>query len=87
LPSIRTHGNWTGQPLLLASYFFDQPTHLRDIVTPRSGERRHMWTRKDIDGRAYGSSRPVYILTSHDTFSAAENFAYAMQTHKRAIIN
>lgn len=71
---------------LLASYFFDQPTHLSDIVTPRSGERQHMWTRKDIDGRRYGPSRPVYILTSHDTFSAAEDFAYAMQTHKRAII-
>jgi C-terminal processing protease CtpA/Prc len=71
---------------LLASYFFDQPTHLSDIVAPRSGARQAMWTRKDIDGRPYGSSRPVYILTSHATFSAAEDFAYAMQTRKRAVV-
>jgi C-terminal processing protease CtpA/Prc len=45
-----------------------------------------MWTRKDVDGSRYGSTRPVYILTSRATFSAAEDFAYAMQTRKRAII-
>lgn len=71
---------------LLASYFFDQPTHLSDVIAPRTGERLHMWTRRHIDGRRYGSIRPVYILTSHATFSAAEDFAYAMQTQKRATI-
>jgi hypothetical protein len=71
---------------LFASYFFDQPTHLSDVVAPRTGERLHMWTRKDVDGSRYGSTRPVYILTSRATFSAAEDFAYAMQTRKRAII-
>jgi hypothetical protein len=71
---------------LLASYFFDQPTHLSDVVAPRTGERLHVWTRKDIEGRHYGSTRPVYILTSRATSSAGEDFAYAMQTQKRAII-
>jgi C-terminal processing protease CtpA/Prc len=71
---------------LLASYFFDQPTHLSEVVAPRTGERLHMWTRKDIEGRHYGSTRPVHILTSHATCSAGEDFAYAMQTQKRAII-
>jgi hypothetical protein len=71
---------------LLASYFFDQPTHLSDVVAPRTGERLHMWTRKDIEGSRYGSVRPIYILTSHATFSAGEDFAYAMQTRKRATI-
>jgi hypothetical protein len=71
---------------LLASYFFDQPTHLSDVIAPRTGERLHMWTRSDVEGRHYGATRPVYILTSHATFSAAEDFAYAMQTRKRATI-
>jgi retinol-binding protein 3 len=71
---------------LLASYFFDQPTHLSEVIAPRTGERLQMWTRKDIEGRHYGSTRAVYILTSHATFSAGEDFAYAMQTRKRAII-
>lgn len=71
---------------LLASYFFDQPTHLSDVVAPRTGERLQMWTRKRVQGRHYGSTRPIYILTSHATFSAGEDFAYAMQTLKRAIV-
>lgn len=71
---------------LLASYFFDEPTHLSDVVAPRSGERLSMWTRRDVAGRRYGATRPVYILTSRATFSAAEDFAYAMQTRKRAVV-
>lgn len=71
---------------LLASYFFDQPTHLSDVVAPRSGERLQMWTRKEVQGRRYGEGRPIFILTSHGTFSAGEDFAYAMQTRKRATI-
>lgn len=71
---------------LLASYFFDQPTHLSDVIAPRTGERLQMWTSKDIEGKRYGTTRPVTILTSHATFSAAEDFAYAMQTRKRATI-
>ena len=71
---------------LLASYFFDEPTHLSEVLAPRTGERLQMWTRKDIEGRHYGSTRPVYILTSRATFSAGEDFAYTMQTRKRAII-
>jgi C-terminal processing protease CtpA/Prc len=45
-----------------------------------------MWTSKEIEGTRYGEARPVFILTSRDTFSAAEDFAYAMQTRKRATI-
>jgi hypothetical protein len=71
---------------LLASYFFDRPTLLSEVVAPRSGERLQMWTRGKVDGAHYGSARPVYILTSHATFSAGEDFAYAMQTRKRAIV-
>ena len=71
---------------LLASYFFDRPTHLSDVVAPRTGERLSMWTSGNVEGRHYGVSRPVYILTSRATFSAAEDFAYAMQTRKRATI-
>jgi len=71
---------------LLASYFFDRPTHLSDVVAPRSGERLQTWTHKGVQGSRYGASRPIFILTSHATFSGGEDFAYAMQTHKRATI-
>jgi hypothetical protein len=84
---LRNNGGGSMESVaLLASYFFDQPTHLSDVVAPRSGERLHMWTRRNIEGRRYGSIRPVYILTSRATFSAAEDFAYALQTRKRATV-
>ena len=34
-------------------------------------------------GRHYGTSRPLYVLTSDRTFSGAEEFAYDVQTQRR----
>jgi hypothetical protein len=39
-----------------------------------------------VPGRVYGSEKPIYILTSKRTFSAAEAFAYDLQALKRATI-
>jgi Peptidase family S41 len=39
-----------------------------------------------VPGRVFGSKRPIYILTSKRTFSAAEAFAYDFQALKRATI-
>jgi Peptidase family S41 len=39
-----------------------------------------------VPGRIFGSEKPVYILTSKKTFSAAEAFAYDLQALKRATI-
>ena len=39
-----------------------------------------------MPGKRYGQSRPVYILTSEDTFSAGEDFAYALKNNGRALI-
>jgi C-terminal processing protease CtpA/Prc len=36
-----------------------------------------------VSGRYYGRTKPVYVLTSGDTFSGAEEFAYDIQTQKR----
>lgn len=36
-----------------------------------------------VRGVHYGTTRPVYVLTSDRTFSAAEEFAYDLQTQKR----
>jgi hypothetical protein len=84
---LRENGGGKAESVaLLASYFFEQPTHLSDIENPRTGERKEMWTSNEIEGTRYGSARPVYLLTSRNTFSAAEDFAYAMQTRKRAFI-
>jgi Peptidase family S41 len=39
-----------------------------------------------VPGRVFGSEKPIYILTSKKTFSAAEAFAYDFQALKRATI-
>ena len=36
-----------------------------------------------VTGRHYGTTRPVYVLTSDGTFSGAEEFAYDLQTQRR----
>lgn len=69
----------------LASYLFDVPTRLNDIRR-RDGEVRQYWSRPTVPGTRFGSAKPVYVLTSAGTFSAAEDFAYALQTRKRATV-
>jgi C-terminal processing protease CtpA/Prc len=43
-------------------------------------------TKATVTGRHYGTTRPVYVLTSDRTFSGAEEFAYDVQTQKRGEI-
>lgn len=81
--------NRGGEPdgvALLASYLFEQRTHLNDIYL-RDGDRTEQhWTSDKIDGPRYGATRKVYILTSHNTVSAGEDFAYALKNLKRATL-
>lgn len=79
-------GGSTESVLVLASYFFDQRTRLNDTVFPREGVTVEGWTLDQLEGPRYGQQKPVYILTSRGTFSAAEDFAYAMQQQKRAVV-
>ncbi|MCI0525782.1 MAG: S41 family peptidase [Acidobacteria bacterium] len=69
----------------ISSYLFDKRTHLNDIYTRPSNSTREFWTREDVPGKRYGD-KPVYILTSKRTFSAAEEFTYNLKNLKRATI-
>jgi hypothetical protein len=82
--------NGGGAPDLIAvliSYLFDEkPVHLYDQVSRRDGTNIQAWTNPAVLGKRFGSIKPVYVLTSKDTFSAAENLAYTLQQFKRARI-
>ena len=71
---------------LLSSYLFDDVVHLNDFYWRESDETRQFWTSPHVQGRRYGVSKPVYILTSTRTFSAAEEFTYNLKNLKRATI-
>ncbi len=71
---------------LLTSYLFDERTHLNDLVWRESGKERveHFWTTDAVSGQRFGGKKPIYVLTSKRTFSAAEEFSYNLKNLKRA---
>jgi C-terminal processing protease CtpA/Prc len=82
----------------ISSYLFDKRTHLNDVLTRRkdaSGRQmgpdefstQEFWANDpEVPGRKYGGTKPVYVLTSGVTFSAAEEFTYNLKALKRATI-
>jgi len=80
--------NGGGSPatvVLLCSYFFDEPTHLNDIYNRTTGQTRQHWSHEVLPGKKL-VGKDVYVLTSARTFSGAEEFAYNLQSQKRATI-
>jgi hypothetical protein len=71
---------------LLVSYFVDQRTRLNDIWDRDTNLTTQQWTEDKVDGKRYGSTKPVVILTGPGTMSAGEDFAYTMQAMKRATV-
>ncbi len=71
---------------LVASYLLPPHTHINDLWTRSTDSTEQFFTRDSVAGRHYGADKPVYVLTSHDTFSGGEEFAYDLKTQKRATI-
>jgi Peptidase family S41/N-terminal domain of Peptidase_S41 in eukaryotic IRBP len=82
----RSRGGDPGMVALLCSYLVDEPLHLNDLHARRDGTTTQFWTLPYVPGPRFGGRKPVYVLTSADTFSAAEEFAYNMQQHGRGTI-
>lgn len=71
---------------MLASYLLDERTHMTDIYY-RAGDRtEQMWSSDVVPGAHYGQKKEVYVLTSKHTFSAAEDFSYALKSLKRITV-
>jgi hypothetical protein len=80
----RNHGGSPNAVVLWCSYFFpDGSTHLNDIFDADTGETRQFWSLAYLPGSRY-LDRPVYVLTSSETFSGGEDFAYTLQAQGRA---
>jgi C-terminal processing protease CtpA/Prc len=72
---------------LLCSYLFPPhpAIHLNDLYWGDTDKTHQWWTVPYLSGPRY-LDKAVFVLTSPDTFSAAEEFAYDLQTLKRATI-
>jgi len=69
----------------LCSYFFDEKLHLNSLYYREGNETIEFWTLDTVDGIKM-SDVPLFIITSHRTFSGAEEFSYNMQTQNRATL-
>lgn len=86
---IDVRGNEGGDPAMvarLASYLFDERTHLNDIYWRGSNRTQEFWTSEMVAGRKFGSKKDVYVLVGGRTFSAGEELPYDLQALKRATV-
>ena len=87
---IDLRSNGGGDPFtvaLVASYLFgDKPVHINSLYFRPANRTDDFYTDPNVDGKKFGPDKPVFVLTSARTFSGAEEFAYDLQTQKRATI-
>ena len=87
---LRANGGGTPYAgALLMSYLFgDDSVHLNSVYWRPEDRTEEIWTRPDLvrGHRRFGPTKPVYVLVSRRTFSAAEELAYDLQARKRAVI-
>jgi retinol-binding protein 3 len=79
------HGGRSEMVTLIASYLFAVPTHLNDAYVRSENSTIQFWTASFVSGKRF-IDKPVFLLTSRGTFSAAEDFSYALKNLKRATL-
>jgi retinol-binding protein 3 len=79
------HGGDPSMVDFMVSYLFQQPTHINDLTNRHDNDTHQYWTIPWVPGPRF-VDQPVYVLTSHQTFSGGEEFTFDLKTQKRAII-
>jgi hypothetical protein len=87
---LRRNGGGGDTVALLASYLFDDALDdrkpLSGVYDRPSGVTQQQYTLPYVPGARFGGKKPVFILISKRTFSAAEAFTYDMQALERATV-
>ncbi len=84
---LRTNGGGVPNMMqLLSSYFTEaKPVLLSNFYERKTNEKTQLFTFENIDGKRR-VGKPLYILTSKKTFSAAEAFTYTLKHLNKAIV-
>jgi hypothetical protein len=80
--------NYGGNPKMVSqieSFFFKEKTHMNDLINRSTKDTTYFYA-DPAKADSLNLLMPVYILTSHRTFSGGEDFSYGMQKANRAII-
>lgn len=84
---LRTNGGGVPSMMqLLSSYFFDEtPVLLSDFYERKTDTKTQLYSFAKVAGKR-STNKPIYILTSKQTFSAAEAFAYTLKHLDKAVV-
>nr|BFD95172.1 S41 family peptidase [Kitasatospora sp. Xyl93] len=82
----RNTGGDPGTVAFVCGYLLDGRTHLNTLLSRQGKVAEQSWTPPFVPGARFGGSKPLYVLTSGNTFSAAEELAYDLQQLGRAEI-
>jgi tetratricopeptide (TPR) repeat protein len=69
----------------ICTYLFGERTHLNSLYWREGDRTEEFWTLDDVPGERMPDV-PVFVLTSSETFSGAEEFAYNLRTRERATL-
>jgi len=86
---IDVRGNTGGSPAivsLIEGYLSGGASRVTNVVHWRNADGPEQLRTADVGKLSYGDQKPVYVLTSPMTFSAAEQLSYDLQAFKRAVI-
>ena len=83
---LRGNPGGNGGAELFLSYLSEGAPFLAGSVHWRRENRVQEFRTSDLGDKSYGAGKPVFVLTSPTTFSAAEGLAYEIQAFKRGVI-
>jgi retinol-binding protein 3 len=83
---LRANPGGSGYAEVYLSYLSEGPPYVTGTVHWRKDNRVQEFKTTDMGRASYGAKKPVFVLTSRSTFSAAEGLAYAIQAFKRGTI-
>lgn len=84
---LRDNGGGSPEMIrFLQTYCFKDKTHLNSFFDRKGNKVEESWTLDEVPGNRFADEIPIFVLTSSNTFSGAEEFAYNLQSRKRGVI-